>query len=277
HELHAFFLGVLHLALRARHVGAVAAVKTLHRLRTLAHRGAHAVHRGVAAAPHDPVLAPGVERPGVEVGHRVAHSTAVGRGEIVEGGDNAGQAHAGGRDVTRLVDAGCEQHRRMTRAQFGERDVAADLAVEHDRYFGIAQQLLAPLHDVLLELEVGDAVDQQAADAVVAIVDRDLVALAPELLGGGKPGRPRAHDADALLPPARGRDRPHPALLPGGVGDVLLDRADGDRLEALFDDAVAFAQPVLRADAAAYFGKVVGRRGELVGLLQPALGGELQP
>src|SRR5262249_41181418 len=114
-------------------------------------------------------------------------------------------------------------------------------------------------------------------DAVVAIVDRDLVALAPELLGGGEAGRSRAHDADALGPLAPRFDRPHPALLPGGVGDVLLDRADGDRFEALFDDAVALAQPVLRADAAAYFGKVVGRRGELVGLLQPALGGELQP
>ena len=37
--------------------------------------------------------------------------------------------------------------------------------------------------------------------------------------------------------------------------------------EALLDDAVAFAQPVLRADPAADLGKVVGRRRQLVGLV----------
>src|SRR3954470_5344842 len=47
-ELDAFLLGVLHLALRARHVGTIAAIQALHRLGALAHRGAHAVHRGVA-------------------------------------------------------------------------------------------------------------------------------------------------------------------------------------------------------------------------------------
>jgi hypothetical protein len=47
--------------------------------------------------------------------------------------------------------------------------------------------------------------------------------------------------------------------------------------EALLDHAVAFAQPVLRTDAAADFGEVVGRRREFVGFVEPALGGELQP
>ena len=73
-ELDAFFLGVRHLALRARHVGAVAAIEAVHRLRALAHRGAHAIHRGVAAADHDDVLALGVERADVEVRHLVAEA-----------------------------------------------------------------------------------------------------------------------------------------------------------------------------------------------------------
>ena len=63
---------------------------------------------------------------------------------------------------------------------------------------------VAALHDLLLQLEAGDAVDQQAADAVVAVVDRDLIALAAQLLGGGQPGRAGADDADALGRSRRG-------------------------------------------------------------------------
>jgi hypothetical protein len=96
---------VLHLALRARHVGAIAAIEALHRLRTLAYGGAHAIHRRVAAADHHDVLALGIERARVESGHRVAQPAAVRGGEIVERRGDAGQADAGGGDVARLVDA----------------------------------------------------------------------------------------------------------------------------------------------------------------------------
>jgi hypothetical protein len=41
----------------------------------------------------------------------------------------------------------------------------------------------------LLHLELGDAVAQQAADAVGALVDGDGVSGAGELLGGGEAGR----------------------------------------------------------------------------------------
>src|SRR5437899_3162235 len=162
-------------------------------------------------------------------------------------------------------------------AQLGNGDVAADLAVQPELHLGITQQLLASLHDLLLELEVRDAVDQQAADAVVAVVDRDLVTLAAQLLGGGKARWAGADDADALLALTARLDRLHPAFVPGGVGDELLDRADGDRFEALLDHAVAFAQAVLRADAAADLREIVGRGGKLVGLVDATLGGELQP
>src|SRR5690606_11538374 len=109
------------------------------------------------------------------------------------------------------------------------------------------------------------------------VVDAALVALAAQHVGRREPGGAGADDAHGLrtLPARPGRL--HPAELPGAVRDELLDRADGDRFEALLDDAVALAQPVLRADAAAHLGKGVGCRAELVRLLQPALGRELQP
>ena len=65
-ELDALLLGMGDLALRARHVRAVAAVEAAHRLGALAHRRAHAVHGGVAAADDHHMLAGGIERAVVE-------------------------------------------------------------------------------------------------------------------------------------------------------------------------------------------------------------------
>ncbi len=117
-------------------------------------------------------------------------------------------------------------------------------------------------HDVLFQLEVGDAVDQQAADAVVAVVDDG-----PGSRGGaaarrrrGPPGPAPMMPTDSAVPRAGSTGLTQPRV-EGGVGDVALDRADGDALEALLDDAVALAQPVLRADAAADLGEVVGGGG----------------
>ena len=89
------------------------------------------------------------------------------------------------------------------RAQFGERDVAADLEVQLELDAALGQQLRAAQHDLLLQLEVGDAVDQQAAGAVVAVVDRDPIALRAQLLGGGQARRAGADDADRLVQLAR--------------------------------------------------------------------------
>ena len=58
--------------------------------------------------------------------------------------------------------------------------------------------LHAPVDVVLLHLEVGDAVAQQAAGLGLALEDMHVVADAGELLGGGKAGRAGADDRDAL-------------------------------------------------------------------------------
>src|SRR5262249_21235241 len=116
------------------------------------------------------------------------------------------------------------------------------------------------------------------AGAVVAVIYRDLVAGGAQLVGGGKTGRARSDDADALLQLAHRFDRLDPAFLPGRVGDVALDCADGDGAVAgLLDDAAALPQAILRADAAADFRHVRCGGRNLVGLLQPAIGGQHQP
>ena len=139
------------------------------------------------------------------------------------------------------------------------------------------EQVGAALDDGLLQLEVRNAVDQQAADPVVAVVDVGLIAHAAHFLGDRHPAGAGADDPHRLRPLDPGLRRLDPAVAEGGVGDVALHRADGDRLEALLDHAVAFAEAILRANAAANLGHVVGGRGNLVGLFQPPLGRQHQP
>jgi hypothetical protein len=88
-------------------------------------------------------------------------------------------------------------------AQLGEGDVAADLDAQVEVDAPRLELLPAGEHDLLFQLEVGDAVDHQPADAVVAVIDVDLEAAQPQALGGGEPGRAGADDADAVRQLAR--------------------------------------------------------------------------
>ena len=79
-------------------------------------------------------------------------------------------------------------------------DADIDAAMEDD---ALGLHLLhAPVDVVLLHLEVGNAVAQQAAGLRLALEDMHVVAGAGELLRGGEAGRARADDGDALA----GRD-----------------------------------------------------------------------
>ncbi len=276
-KAHALFFRVLHLAQAAGHVRLVAPVNTAYGRGTLADGRAHAIHRGVTTADHHHMLARRIQQAAVEIGHVVAQALAVGGDQEIQRRDDAGQAGARAADVARLVYAGGQQDRVMARAQLRERHVTAHLGVQVEHDAALLQQLPAAQHDVLFQLEAGDAVHHQAAHAVMPVINMHLVAAAAQLLGRRKPARARAHHANALRELLAGGDRLDPALGERVVGDEALDGTDGDALEAALDDAVALAQPVLRADAAADLGEVVGGRAHLVGLVQPAFRGQLQP
>ncbi len=150
-----------------------------------------------------------------------------------------------------------------------KRDVFADIAVQHDLHPGPLEQF-DPAHDhVFLELETGDAIGHQPTGAVVAVIDRHLNPGAAQHVGGGQTRRTSADDSHAFAALGRRHDLFDPAIVPRGVGDVFLDRADGHGAVARFlDHAIAFAQPVLRADAAADLGEGVGGLAQLVGFLE---------
>jgi len=158
--------------------------------------------------------------------------------------------------------------------QFGD---VGDGVIQMKMDAAFFEQLMAAEHDVFFELEIGDAVDEQAADAVVAVVDMHFVAFAAEDVGGSQACRACADDADGDSSFGDAADGFDPAIGEGGFGDVFFDGADGDGFEAFFDDAIAFAEAVLRADAAADFGEGIGGAGHGVGFFEAAFGGEFQP
>ena len=166
----------------------------------------------------------------------------------------------------------------MPGPQVGEGGIAAHLEVHAEDHPALRQPGGAPGHHVLFQLEAGNAVDQQAPGPVVPVIDGDQIAPFPQPLRRRQARRARADDPHGLGPLAQGLQRLDPALFPGRVGDELLHRADGDGLPpGLLDDAGAFAQAVLRADAAADLRHGGGGGGQGIGVLQPALGGHLQP
>ena len=177
--------------------------------------------------------------------------------EVLHGEVHAGQLGARQRERPVALGAGGEHERVVAGAQLLERDVAADGDAEGE-LDALGDELLdAAIDQVLLELEVGDAVAQQAAGAVVALVHGHRVAGARELLRRGEAGRARADDADGMARARRGRLRRDPALLPGALDDRPLDLLDRDGVVVDREDA----------------GLLAGRRAELAGQLGEAVGG----
>src|SRR5690606_2824591 len=107
--------------------------------------------------------------------------------------------------------------------------VAADLDTGAE-LGALRAHLLDTAVDVpLLHLELGDAVAEQAADAVGALVDGDRVAGPGQLLRGGQTRGSRADHRDGLAGQALGDLRGDVPGLPRLVDDRDLDVLDGDR------------------------------------------------
>src|SRR3546814_2060030 len=108
----------------------VAPIDALHRLCALAHGGADAVHRRVAAADDDDVLAFRVHRAAIKLRDIITKALAVGRDQIIERLHHAVIAHTRRLDLTRLVNARRDQQRIMPGTKLLERRVAAHLEIE---------------------------------------------------------------------------------------------------------------------------------------------------
>ena len=231
------------------------------RLRPLAVARAVAIAAGVAAADHDHVLAGRGELPldfipGValvllrEEIHRVVHPL---------------QLAAGDRQITPERRAARQQQRVVVLRELLGGDVLADVhsAAELDPL--LLHLPNAPPDAGLLELEVGDAVHEQAAGPIGAFEDRDQMPGAIQLLRGSQPRRTAPHHGHALPGPLRRGLGHDPALLEGPVGDRHLDLFDGDRIGVDAEHTGRLARR--RADAPRELGEVVGGVEALGGLV----------
>ncbi len=194
--------------------------------------GAEAVGAGVAAAEDDHALAARVER-------RVVHDLVAGDNAVLLLEVRHREVHA--REVAiraRRADARCVAPTARHTASKSLRScspviVAADVRAGAELDALGLHLFETAIEQALLHLEVGNAVPQQAADAVVALEEDDVVPLARELLRRRKASRPGADDGDLLAGALRGRLGSDPALLEGVVDDRHLDLLDRDRQSSL--------------------------------------------
>src|SRR3546814_6003425 len=139
----------------------------------------------------------------------------------------------------------------MLLAQRVKRRILADREAEMKMDAALDEPVDAAHHDLLLQLEAGDAIGEEPARAVVAVIDMHLMPLRAQIFGRGQARRTRADHTDRLAGRRADVQRLDPAFGPGGVGDIFLDAAARTRaMTRKFDHAIAFAQAILRADAA---------------------------
>src|SRR5436190_642636 len=104
------------------------------------------------------------------------------------------------------------------RVVFGEQRIDADIDADLDggaEFDTLRAHLLdAAVDQSFLHLEIGDAVAQQATDAIGLLEQAHGMPGARQLLGAGHAGRPGPDDRDALAGAARRRRGLNPALLP---------------------------------------------------------------
>ena len=132
-----------------------------------------------------------------------------------------------------------------------------------------------PVEDRLLHLELGDAVAQQAARLVGALVDGDGVAGAGQLLGRGQARRAGADDGDGLAGEPLGRLGGDRAVGEGAVDDADLDLLDRDGRLVDAEHAGRLARG--RAEPPGELGEVVGRVQPVDGLAPLPLPREVVP
>ena len=151
---------------------------------------ADAVAAGVAAADDGDDLVLG--REGLAARHGVPGVQAVLLGEEFHGEVDALQLAAGHHEVARLAGPHGQADGVEASAQVAGGDVLADVHAGLELH-ALGRHLgQAAVEDVLVQLEVRDAVPQQPADAVVLLEDRHVVAGAGELLRRGQAGRARS-------------------------------------------------------------------------------------
>ena len=160
------------------------------------------------------------------------------------------------RQVARQFGTAGQNNRVEILHQYVGRRINADVLIGA-KLHALRFHLRNPAINVrFFHLEIGNAVTQQAADAIRLLEHNHLVADARELLRGGKTRRARADHGDALAGFALGRLRCNPTHLPTLVDNRVLDRLDTDRVVVDVERAGCFTRG--RTNAPGEFRKIIG-------------------
>src|SRR3989344_3139351 len=227
----------------------------MHRGRALPVRGAQTVGTGVAAADDDDALALG--RNQLVGWNLVAIAGLVLLREILHREMHTRQFAARQLQVARRAGAAGEHDGIEILFQLLDRHVQTDVGMGLEHHAFGFHLLPAPVAGFLFEFELGNAVAQQTADAVVAFEHGDGVADAPELLRARETGGAGPDDRDLLAGFFRGWLRLDPALVPGMVDDRELDGLDRHRIVVDAEHARALAWR--RTNGAGEFREIIGR------------------
>ena len=115
----------------------------------------------------------------------------------------------------------------------------------------------------LVHLEVRDAVAEDATGSRPRLEDTHFVTADPQDFCDGEAGGAGTDDSDALAGGRRDAGKWSATVVALVVGDERLEPSDRDWDGLLTDDAVAFAERFLRAEAAAHVGRGVRRPEDL--------------
>ena len=144
--------------------------------------------------------------------------------------------------------------------QLFERHVDADIHARPELDAFLFHQRQPAVQDPLLHLELGNAVAQQAADAIGLFEHRHEMTGAVQLLGRRQTRRTRSDDGDRLARADERRLRRHPSFVECLVDDRHFDRLDRDRIVVDAEHARPFARRRTQAP---------GELGEIVRRVQP--------
>src|SRR5258708_1466159 len=209
-----------------------------HRLGSLAERSADAVAARIAAADHDHMLARGHDL----ARDLVARDFLVLQRQEVHREVDAVQVAPRNREVARLFRSSGQ----CDRVELGQQPLGgnghADMRAGANLHALRAHLLDTAVDEVLLHLEIGNAVAQQPADAIALLEERHVMAGARELLRARHARGTGADHRDLLAGLAVRNLRPHPALGVTLVDDRLLDRLDRHRVVVDVEHARGFAR-----------------------------------
>ena len=103
------------------------------------------------------------------------------------------------------------------------------MSVGHELHALGGHLVEAAIDDVLLQLELRNAIAKQSTNAVRLFVDRYRMPCATELLRGRKPSRTRTYDCYALAATMLRQNRMNPSFEKPSLDDVFLILLDCDR------------------------------------------------